>query len=533
MAFDPKISAVGIVTLIVTLLGLALAFQMGKEVAANNYKFLAVIFGGGVVMLVVFTLQRHYWLLVPLCWALGGRLNWLPVPFSVQELAVFAAFGLYCVNSAMKRTGQARPTVNYLDFIILFNLAIIVEIWIRNPVGLAFMGSDRVGGKPYLTVAVGFMAFIVLRRSLSDPKLAYAFPLILLGPSIIVSILGTLTYVFPSLTPIIYPLYSGIDISSYMAEEYGGGGAATTIQEGRFQTLGQLGSMMIMALIAYQSPRKVMSPMAMGKFAILVAGLFFIGLAGFRSGFIQCAVTIIIASYFWDRGIGVVQMIFLGLISLTLLIALQGAVDLPKSMQRTLSFLPGAWNDSVKRDASGSSDWRFEMWETALTTDRYIKNKLLGDGFGFSKEDYQIMLSGGLGGQGFVGGEANKESFMIQGSYHSGPVSAIRFAGVLGLLTLLALQLALGFYSYGLMRRAWNTPLRPLAILLTLECVYRPFHFIFIFGEYRADLPSAFYQAGMLKMLENSLNLYHHTNVASDPIVNSNNASDSYSLSHV
>ena len=508
MSFEPRNSPVAVVTMIATIAGLALAYQMGQWTANSNYKFVAAVFGAGGGMLIVFTLQRHFWLLIPLCWVLSGRMSWLPLPFSVQEMGVFAAFGVFVVRTAMKSVSPVTPKFNHLDMLLWFNVAIIVAMWIRTPVGLAFLGSEIVGGKPYMNVAVGLMAYLVLHKCFAGPKLAYVFPLLLLGPTAMVSFLGVFTYVFPATAPLIYPLYSGIDISSYMQDTYQGGAGGSTIQEGRFQTLGNLGMMMIMALLAYVGPARAMNPLGLRNFLILFFALIFIGLSGFRSALIQGTATILLASYFWHGGIGVFRTAFLGFVALVLAYSYQGVADLPRSIQRSLSFIPGPWNEEIVRGAKSSTDWRVDMWKTALTSDRYIKNKWIGNGFGFSKEDLAIMVSGSMGGQGYFGDENNKEAFMIQGSYHSGPVTAIHFAGVLGLIGILALQIAIAGYSYRLLRRAWNTPMRPLAIVLALEAVYRPIHFIFIFGEYRGDLPSAFYQAGMMKMLENSLNAY-------------------------
>lgn len=506
MNLSPQNNPVAIVSAIVTILGLGGAFVMGRAAANSDYRLIGLVFGAGAAMFIVLTLQNSIWLMIPMCWVLGGRLSWLPIPFSVQQIGVLVAFGIYCVRLAMKRTGSTKAPFNIVDSLLWLNVAIICLMFVRNPVGLNFLGMDTVGGRPYFSVLLGIMAFLVLRSSLAGPKLASYFPVLLLGPSIIVGGLGTITYIFPGLAPLIFPLYSGIDISSYMQDEYYGGGAAgATIQEGRFQSAGNLGFLMITAVVAYVSPTRAISPMAPKYFFIMALGALFVGMAGFRSGLVQTTLTVLLAAYFWERGAGVFRILLAGFVAVVLLLSYQNVADLPNSIQRTLSFLPGPWKEQVKRGAEGSTDWRVEMWEEALTTDKYIKDKIFGNGFGFSREDLAIMVAASFGGQGYAGDVNNKETFMRQGSYHSGPVSSIHFAGVVGLVVFLSFNFALAGYSYKLLLRAWNTPMRPLAIILALTTIYRPFHFIFIFGDYRDDLPSAFFQAGMLKMLENSL----------------------------
>ncbi|MBV8533839.1 MAG: hypothetical protein JO207_08555 [Verrucomicrobia bacterium] len=89
---------------------------------------------------------------------------------------------------------------------------------------------------------------------------------------------------------------------------------------------------------------------------------------------------------------------------------------LPITAQRALSFLPGDWNADAREDAEGSSQRRFYMWDVVFHTDTYVHNKLLGDGFGFTNYELQIMEQEQQGGQRFAGGPS-QESFLIQGGF--------------------------------------------------------------------------------------------------------------------
>lgn len=494
---------------IIVPLGLAFAMWAGTAVAEGQTMILLAILGAVLGLIVVLGTGRSIWLLIPLCWPLSGSISLLPLPFSVRELAVFAAFGAFCAQVAMKQfKGILKPPADYLDLFVGLNILIIVAMFLRHPVGVAALGGDTVGGRPYLLVATGLMAFFLLSRCLAAPKLAYWLPILMLGPNFIVALLSVLTYVFPPLAPVIAPFYSGITVSTYMQQEFGTGGAEvpTTLSEGRFQGLSSVGTPILMAMVAYYSPSKILGVFSRPwLFACLVFGFLSLSMAGFRSGLFQAIAYFLIATYLWERGIGIFRMILLGVTALALTIAVQSVIPLPNSIQRSLSFIPGPWSEQVKDGSKSSTDWRVEMWKIALTTDRYIQNKVLGDGFGFTAKELEIMRSADFGGTGFIGGEANMESFMVTGSYHSGPVSTIRFAGYVGLGAILMLQIAIAFYSVKMLRLAWNTAYRPLAIFLVLDAVYRPFHFVFVFGEYRGDLPQAFFTCGMLKMLHNSL----------------------------
>ncbi len=95
---------------------------------------------------------------------------------------------------------------------------------------------------------------------------------------------------------------------------------------------------------------------------------------------------------------------------------------------------------SHKDDAKQSSDWRTEIWIEALTSERYIRNKLIGDGLGMTSEQLQKSVAVALQdstANGIGGWESHRESILISGDFHSGPVQTIRTVGYVGLFILL------------------------------------------------------------------------------------------------
>ena len=144
------------------------------------------------------------------------------------------------------------------------------------------------------------------------------------------------------------------------------------------------------------------------------------------------------------------------------------------------------------------------MWVQMLTTDRYITNKILGDGFGFDKREMATMDYFARTGDNLAG----QESFMITGSVHSGPVSSIRYGGYIGLALLLTFLVAQAREAWSLIRRAFSTPFRILALFVCVPIVIEPVFFTLIFGAYENAIPESLYNLGMLRMLGNSLAKY-------------------------
>jgi hypothetical protein len=198
----------------------------------------------------------------------------------------------------------------------------------------------------------------------------------------------------------------------------------------------------------------------------------------------------------------VVRLSMLFLPAAALLIAGQGTLyELPLSAQRALSFLPGRWDQVAVDDAKGSTEWRMEMWNAMLEGDKYIHNKLLGDGFGFSMADLTAMAS--------YRGRASSEELaldqLVVGGIHSGPISAVRYVGVVGLAIYIGLMIVVAHSSWRLIRRAEGTEYYPLALFLGLPLLWEPFNYIFVFGAFESGLPPLLCSIGMVKMLNHSL----------------------------
>jgi hypothetical protein len=239
-------------------------------------------------------------------------------------------------------------------------------------------------------------------------------------------------------------------------------------------------------------------------FALACVGF---AVAGFRSEIMGFAAYFLLAAYFRNGLLKALQTFGCLAIVVVGLIGVQSAgVHLPLTAQRALSFLPGDWDNEAKSSAEESSEWRFYMWQIALNSNEFIKNKILGDGFGFSSYELQIMnqAEDSSSGNGFIGGDP-QEGYMIVGAFHSGPISAIRYVGWLGLALYLTLLLAVAGYAWRLIKAATSTPFLPLALFIGLPAVFEPIRYIFIYGAYDTALPDAIFVCGMLRLLSKGL----------------------------
>jgi hypothetical protein len=238
-----------------------------------------------------------------------------------------------------------------------------------------------------------------------------------------------------------------------------------------------------------------------------LASFVMIGLSGFRSELVGAAASVGISSVLRRRKRDLIVYGAVGIVGIMLIAGVhQAGFSVPIPIQRALSFLPLNWDARATQNAEDSSEWRFQMWKEALRPNStIIRNKLLGDGFGFSALEWNIIRDQTFGhGQGFVGA-MHQEAWIVKGSFHSGPISSIRFVGFVGLALFTWLQLYLLFHVVKLVPRAINTRFMPLAIYVGIWAVYTPFEFIFIFGAYDMEVANLIGYAGLTRVLENSM----------------------------
>jgi hypothetical protein len=240
---------------------------------------------------------------------------------------------------------------------------------------------------------------------------------------------------------------------------------------------------------------------------LLLVSFLAIGFSGFRSGLLAWGAFLMFAAYFRDGFKSVLIFGIAGLVSIGLIYgSVSAGLPVPLQIQRALSFLPGDWDPKAVAAADATVEWRVEMWREALASDRYIRNKWFGDGFGFRQRELWAFVSDM--DAGVASDRAHQEYFLIIGTYHSGPISTIRFAGVVGLILFTITIIAMAVYAWKIIRKAHGTPILPMALFFGIPVIYFPFHFIFIYGHFPDDFPLIIYSLAMLNVTQRSLALW-------------------------
>jgi hypothetical protein len=493
MTLDSQKIKVGIIML----LGTFAALYLG--IAAATAQLEAIAWVAGVLSLAVgLTLGRRIWLIIPILSAISFRVP-LPGTFSTLLLAQMATIGFLGLLFLMRKLPM-RFAISELEiWCILFTIC-VVQVYLRNPVGLNIFGSSTVGGRPYFEFAIGLITAGLISTLVINPKdLVWWVRLTLIG-SMVNFVMGLITVIFPSM--------GYIFMATYMSDvtEEGATQAADTGRAGRVSYLRGISYTLALWICSRMSPLRaclhpVWAPLvfftlaasAYSGYRSQIAGVglvYFIGLC-YRGGMPHVILSSVAAA------LAIVLLAFVNLIA-----------PLPANIQRSLTFLPGTWEQIHKDDAKQSSDWRTEIWIEALTNKSYIRNTLIGDGLGMTSDQLQRSLAlKDSTAKGIGGWDSHRESILISGDYHSGPVSTIRTVGYLGLAVLLAGMIRVAVHAHRQILRCRGTEWYATALFLGIPIIGGPISWVFIFGSFEMGAASLFMGTAMVRLMEKNLPL--------------------------
>jgi hypothetical protein len=483
--------------ILVAILATFAALYLGINAATAQFETIAWVLGG-LTIIICLLMGRNVWLLIPFLTAVNLQLR-IPGNPNTLILALILVLGFSILLIGARKVTLVTK-FGELEILICGLAICVAQVYARNPAGVWIFQSDVVGGKAYFIFALTIVAALYLCFLVVDERaLRRIFPLVIFGSLINVSI-GLLGKVFPTIG-----YYAG---ANYSIEETSVGEAVDTRRATRFLEVSVFGQRLALWVSCFKNPlRAALDPRWL---LLIVLSLVCALIGGFRSGFAAIILTYIVGTWYRGGFISVLVGSFLGTGFIALIAAINLMAPLPPNVQRSLTFLPGTWEQRYKDDAKSSTEWRVEVWKEALFTDRWIENKLFGDGLGFSRQqlDYRMSLTEKQSNRmGTSGWDLQREGVLASGDYHSGPVSTIRVIGYIGLAFLILFQIRLAVHAHRQIVRCRGTTWYPLSLLIGIPLIWQPVFFHFIFGDFRAEAITLLMGAAMVRILENGLPL--------------------------
>jgi O-antigen ligase len=156
------------------------------------------------------------------------------------------------------------------------------------------------------------------------------------------------------------------------------------------------------------------------------------------------------------------------------------ANKLPLVVQRTMSFLPVKVDPIARGSAEASTQWRLEIWKQAIP--QVPKYLLIGKGY--SMDPNELYLADQSDRQ-----LSDHETILLNGDYHSGPLSVIIPLGVFGAIGFVWFLVAAGRFFYR-NHRFGDPRLQRVNTFLLAFFIMKVVFFFFIFGSLYSDLYS-------------------------------------------
>jgi hypothetical protein len=482
--------------LLIVIFAAFVAIYLGVAAATAQLEAIAWV-GGALALVIILALGKNVWVLIPLSLMLTGGLNFLPgAPFP-WWLATMVAGGMLSLRFLTRAKDTFVFRFTWLDFAIVLQVIAILQSFLRNPTGLSIMGGETVGGKTYIIYALAFTAYATMSVMKSNIREFRIVVIAMLMVSILDGLLMVITQLSPQVASIALPIYSAADFGAAQGMEI-------DVTESRLTGAQDLARTLGLAAFTLFIPLSAFNPLHPMRFVMIMTSLSLCLLSGFRSALGGLLIFFLVGSLVRKRYLDVVLGFTAAVVGLSLLMISGFSRELPFGAQRILSVLPFMdVDDNTRKNAEDSSEWRFEMWRLALGTDRYIKNKLLGDGFGYSADELRAALDSAYGDQRMLG-QANQQDMMLaKGSYHGFHVEAVRFTGAFGLLMALVSMGIFFRYSLKLIHHFRGRPEWGYVLFICVPFLIHPFYYMLIFGSYKNAFPLILAMAGMLKILDN------------------------------
>ena len=482
-------------TLFIIVTALACSLYLGIA-AATDQREVFVWVGGGLFLTLCLLLGKHVWLLIPATLPLVGSLNAIPGSPAPWHLMT-AVTGAFFLLRWLTRKQALRFHWTSLDTAILLVGLTILQALIRNPVGFSIFGGDVSGGKPYFIAAVAITAYVLISMADTNMKTWRLAVILYISFAFADAIIGGISGFYPEFAGFVIRFYSNVSLEAATSSQYD-----SNAIDNRITVLTQLGG--ISAWVATTMWRPISALDIRKPWRMLVAALALAatGLGGFRSNASVTYVHFIIGSLLRRKPLDVIFVSFLGVAGLFFVIVAIPTHTLPYSIQRILTIVPGFdARADIAANAEDSTEMRFNIWRRVLSSDQYIHNKYLGDGFQYSAREMAAREAMRLHDYRMAGGLTTEDLLMITGSYHGFHVETIRFTGVIGLIAATGVLIVLAVHAWRNIAWYRGTPYWNYVMFICMPMLIYPATYWLIFGEYKGQFLQLIAMAGLVKLL--------------------------------
>lgn len=439
-----------------------------------------------VMGLLVFPIliKWHYPLLL-FSWSLPITLFFVPGhPYVFLPMVAISL----TISTIEKILDRSRPSLSVpsVRWALFFFLAVVLfTAKLTGGFGLRSMGSGVYGGKKYVFLIVGILAFFAVAARPIAKKYANRYMTMFVMGGIL-WIISDLYSIMPDSFRFIYLFIPPAQFATDTA------GSSLVIGQTRLAGISGAAGAIFYLMLARNGFRGNLLTGKLWRPAILILAALAIPLGGFRSFILSALLTVAVIFYLekLHRTGMMLVVLMMGILGSALLVPI--TPHLPYTFQRALAFLPLDISVEARMDADDSTEWRLSMWEALLP--QIPKYLVLGKGYAFSSETYDFSMAGNNPARRVF--DAADDPLALASDFHSGPLSIVIPLGLWGVVAWLWFWIA-GFFVVWRNYRNGDPDLRHINnFILAFYCV-KGFMFLFIAGDMVSDMSSFSGLAGL------------------------------------
>ena len=363
-------------TLLLCGAGLLFAIFLGTQIGAENYPQLLL----GAVIVIVGSISlfsgRFFWVMTIASSFLAGTFPILGGQFTTFQILMVIGIAKFFVGDIVLRRTKIKLGTRFDALMIVGFMSILTWHGVHDRFGMRFLGSNVWGGRNYVNVYVGLVAFFVIQSIPIKPKLWAKLPYVILAVTAFDAVIGIITTIFPSSIYEIYPFYSAVSLAGI--EEVLKGNVETA----RLSSVGNFGVTLIILILASVSMREVLHPSNFFRLISLIGGFLTVLYSGFRSAVSSMLIATAVAGVRDLKWAVLALLPFVAALLFALSVVNSEFITLPGQVQRSLAFIPGRWDFDAAQDAAASNDFRIKVW-TLWWREYFPVHPLIGRGFGF------------------------------------------------------------------------------------------------------------------------------------------------------
>jgi hypothetical protein len=457
----------------------------------------ALFFGGLFALVVAFFFMKEQLSLWPMLGgSIMGTFNFLPLPLKPTHIFCILLILYYITGYVIIR--QKRIKLGNPKFLWPIMIVTMIVLYHNHDLHVRALGGEtQEGAKPaillYLVVLAYFCGINISPPSIHFFSKIPLYAVILTGLSCIPFLLTTF---IPSLAPYVYYITDNVNVEAYL-DTQAGPQAVTGI--GRLGSLGPLGGVLQLYLLCYYPIGTWLRPERWWVAALSLICVVLVLATGFRNSLFGFAMMVLVATWcyyswrvlFLPLALFIVALIFFAASS-------NNFINLPTNKlpllaQRTLSFLPGDWDQEAVESAKSSNDFRQEIQDLYIK-DYLNKSPLIGNGFSIDTKEFNRLNDALKNGNGGEDGEYLTARTFIEGKmFHTGWLSVYDAVGIIGSLAFIVLawnEIRMAAHFIFGPKADRRSPLFPFYVWLICSIFPPMIGFFAVFGDFGQAFPS-------------------------------------------